>query len=171
MTLLRSRCSVHHTVLAAGAVLVLLGASGCAAVGSAETGSANAESSLVTESPTPEPASPESTEAADEITCAAYGDVVTILHNAQTAYFEDRMTQQELDGWFAVASRVLGNIPAAETGTVSEALAALQEAVPPVPDLRKTNFPFPDVDLPGVELSEACSEAGFEIAINAFTGG
>ncbi|MFB7252387.1 hypothetical protein [Microbacterium sp. NPDC056234] len=175
MTLPRPRRAVHRTALTFGAALVILGASGCTAVGSAETDSARAESTRVTETPSPsnEPPSSESTAAADEITCAAYGDVVTILHNAQTAYFEERMTQQELDGWFAVASRVLGNIPSADTGTVSESLVALQEAVPAVADLRKTNFPFPDgeVDVPGVSLSEACREAGFEVVINAFTGG
>ena len=171
MALLRFRRSVHRATLAAGAALVILGASGCTAVGSVETNPARAESARVTETPAPAPKSPESTAAADEITCATYADVATILHNAQTAYFEDRMTQQELDGWFAVASRVLGSIPSAGNGTVSEALAALQQAVPAVPDLRKTNFAFPDVGVAGVALNEACGEAGFEIAINAFTGG
>lgn len=171
MTLLRSRRSVHCTALATGAVLVLLGASGCTAVGSAATGSASAESTLVTETPAPEQAGPESTAAEDEITCAAYGDVQTIVHNAYVAFSEGRMGQQEKDGWYALASRVLGNIPSADSGQVAESLAALQEAVPAVPDLRATNIGSPDVVIPGVPLPEACKEAGFEVYTNAFTGG
>lgn len=171
MTSLRTPRTVQRAAIAAGAVLVLLGTAGCTA--SVEPEPSNSENAVVIEmaSPGPTPSAAESTAAEDEVTCAAYGDVLTILSNAQIGFFEDRMGKTEKDGWFAIASRVLGNIPSAESGPVADALATLKEDVPAVPDIDKTNFISPNVAVPGAPLGEACREAGFEVSVHGFTGG
>lgn len=107
----------------------------------------------------------------DEVTCAAFGDVQSILMNAYVAFNEDRMGRQERSGWNALASRVLGNIPSADDGPVAEALAALKEEVPAVQGIDPTNI-FSDEGTPtGGELYEACEAAGFPVTLNGFTGG
>ena len=124
-----------------------------------------------TASAAPEPISAETTSAQDEVTCEAFADVQTIVHNAQAAFHTDRMGQKELSAWFSLASRVLGNIPSAEEGPVAEALASLQQTVPAVPDLQSSNIVSEDGSVAGKELYEACTATGFEVVINGFTGG
>ena len=124
-----------------------------------------------TVSHTPEPASAETTSAEDEVTCAAFGDVQTIVHNAYVAFGEDRMGRQERSGWNALASRVLGNIPSADEGPVAEALAALKETVPAASGIGPSNIISEEGTLVGQELHEACKAARFEVILNGFTGG
>ncbi|MCS3844782.1 hypothetical protein [Microbacterium sp. AK031] len=120
---------------------------------------------------TPEPAAAETTAAQDEVTCAAFGDVQTILLNTSVAFNEDRMGQQERSGWNALASRVLGNIPSADEGPVAEALAALKGEVPAVQGIDPTNI-FLDEGTPaGQGVFEACEAAGFQVSVSGFTGG
>lgn len=155
-----------------GALLVLLGITGCTADGGPGDGSASAESAA-TESPTATPTAEPASTADDEVTCNAFGDVQTILHNAQAAFYDERMTQRELDGWAALASRVLGTIPAAEDGRVADALAAVKEAVPAVQaPLGSSNIISPrEWEAPGAELLAACEAAGFPVITNGFIGG
>lgn len=121
--------------------------------------------------PTTEPASAETTTEQDEVTCAAFGDVQTIVANAYIAFNDDRMDRQERSGWNALASRVLGNIPSADEGPVAEALAALKEEVPAAQGIDPTNIMADDGTLVGQDLYEACAAAGHEVILSSFTGG
>lgn len=124
-----------------------------------------------TASAAPEPASAVTTAAPDEVTCAAFGDVVTILGNVDVALNEDRMGQQEKNGWYALASRVLANVPSADAGPVAEALAAVKAEVPPAQGVERVTFGKPGGAVFGADLYEACRAAGFEVVLNGFTGG
>lgn len=81
------------------------------------------------------------------------------------------MSQKEKSASFSVASRVLGNIPSAEKGPVSDALAALKAAVPAVEDLNPSNIGSDEWSAPASDLFEARDAAGFEVVANTFTGG
>lgn len=116
----------------------------------------------------PEPASAVTTAAPDEVTCAAFGDVVTILSNVDVAVHEDRMGQQEK---YALASRVLANVPSADSGPVAEALAAVKAEVSPAQGVERVTFGKPGGPVFGADLYEACKAAGFEVVLNGFTGG
>lgn len=151
-----------------GLALATLTLAGCTAT---TTPQAAGPSPKPTVSATPEPASAETTAAQDEVTCAAFGDVQTIVTNAYVAFDEDRMGQQEKSGWYALASRVLGNIPSADEGPVAEALAALKEEVPAVQGIDPTNIGIDDGTLVGEDLFKACEAGGFEVPMNGFTGG
>lgn len=124
-----------------------------------------------TVSAAPELASAKTTAAPDEVTCAAFGDVVAIVGNVDVAFNEDRMGQQERSGWYALASRVSANIPSAEEGPVAEALAALKEEVPAVQGTAPANFGTPGGPVFGADLYEACADAGFEVVLSSYTGG
>lgn len=170
--LLARRYAQRGAVIAASALLVL-GVAGCTAPAEPSSGvSVSADVAAVAEeSPSPTPTSPETTSVADETTCAAFGDVTTILFNAEIAFRQDRMELQEKGGWYSLASRVLGNIPAADAGPVAEALAALKTAVPANPEVNSTNFDTDEGRAAVGAMHDACEAAGFQVAINAFTGG
>lgn len=171
MTLHRTRAFSRHAALVVGALLVLVGVTACAADGGPGGGGSSAEAAA-TETPIATPTEEPSSAADDEVTCNAFGDVQTILHNAQAAFYDERMTERELDGWTALASRVLGNIPAADDGRVSDALAAVKEAVPAVQaPLGPSNILSREWDVPGAELLAACEAAGFPVITNGFIGG
>ena len=157
-------------VLAALA-LAVTALAGCTATAPAAADPPPTATSTRTVSAAPEPASAETPAAPDEVTCAAFGDVVAILGNVDVAFHEDRMGQQERSGWYALASRVLGNIPSADEGPVAEALAALKEEVPAVQDIGPTNFGTPGGPVFGADLYKACEAAGFEVILLGFTGG
>ena len=170
MTHLRIRALARRAGITVGAVVLLLGATGCTASAAESDAFAGDESAAVTE--TPDESGAEAVSEEDEATCAAFGDVQTILHNAQSAFYGDRMGQQELDGWSALASRVLGSIPAAEEGRVGAALAAVQDAVPAVQEaLGPSNILSREWDVPGAELLAACEAAGFPVSTTGFVGG
>lgn len=160
MTPIRKRL----TVVAASAAVLMLSISGCTATPSPDDASPKPDAA-------PAAQTAESTEAEDEMTCAAFGDVLTIVHNAQVAFTEDRMTEKEQNAWFSLASRVLGNIPAADEGDVADALAAVKEAVPAAQDVSPSNIGSQDWAEPGSELYDACAAAGFEVATLGFAGG
>lgn len=171
MTLHRTRAFRLRVSLVVGALLVLVGVTACTAEGGQSDGGPSVESAA-TETPSAAPAEP-STAVDDEVTCNAFGDVQTILHNAQSAFHDERMSQRELDGWAALASRFLGNITAAEEGRVGEALAAVKEAVPAVQaPLGPSNIISPrEWEAPGAELLAACKAAGFPVSATGFIGG
>lgn len=170
--LLARRFSRRGAAVAASALLVL-GAACCSAPAEPSSDAAvDADVAVVAEeSPSPTPTSADTTSVADEMTCAAFGDVVTILFNAEVALRDGRMERLEQRGWYSIASRVLGNIPAADAGPVAEALAALKTAVPPVAEVNSTNFDADEGRVAVGEMHEACDAAGFQVVTNAFTGG
>jgi hypothetical protein len=109
----------------------------------------------------------------DSDSCVAVGDVMTIVMNADTAVREGRMQAQEQQGWYRLATRVLDQVPTTGQGAVSDTVAQLQAAAPPIA--------FGAMQLAGVgsgewdnafqALTTSCEDAGAELAIEGFTGG
>ncbi|ROR72990.1 hypothetical protein [Bogoriella caseilytica] len=106
--------------------------------------------------------------------CSAYGDVLTILENADLALDSGRMDIQEHEGWYALATRVLDRLPATGTSEVSEAIADLQSIAPAV-------APGASGDIGGVgssdwddaeeSLGSACEDLDTPLTISVFSGG
>ena len=172
MTPVRTRITSRRVALALASAVLVAGMAGCAAP--ADTGRDARSSATPTAVKTPTPGPTIRTEAtldADEVTCAAFGDVLTIVNNAMVASVEGRMSEEELSRWYSLASRTLGTIPAAEEGTVAEALAALRSAVPAVPNVEPSDVDTDEFLALGAALREACKAAGFEVVSIGFTGG
>lgn len=120
-----------------------------------------------------QPAATDPTEA-DAAACTAFGDVLTILANADVALSERRMAAQEQDGWYALATRVLGRLPSGGDSAVQTAIGALQEAAPAVWSTgfgESTGVRSPAWSQAEVDLGTACEAAGSPLAIAMFTGG
>lgn len=109
----------------------------------------------------------------DEDICRAFSDVLTITVNADAGLRDGRMAQQEQLGWYRLATRELDHIPTNGDGAVSDALGALKSAAPPIilGALLPTGIGTADWDMASADLSSACIAAGFEEAVEAFTGG
>lgn len=118
------------------------------------------------------PIESESSAITDADTCAAMGDVITIAANADVGVRERRMSAQEQQGWYQLATRVLALVPTRGEGEVSAAVAGLQTAVPPATAGARVWQPesvqFDDAYL---AVAEACKAAGSEISTLMFTGG
>jgi len=121
----------------------------------------------------PAPSSTVSAQAQDGNTCDAFGDVLTVIDNADAGLAERRMEAQERDGWYRVATRVLDRIPTRGTGAVHESIQELRAAAPAV----KLGAILPTGIRSGAwssglsSLAEACAAEGFDLASEAFTGG
>lgn len=143
------------SIAAAGAVVL----AGCAA----SDGPAAAQSTAT---------GPESSAVTDADTCAAMGDIITIAANADVGVRERRMSAQEQQGWYQLATRVLALVPTRGEGEVSEAVAGLQAAVPPATAgalvWQPESVQYVDAYL---AVAEACKAAGSEIGTLMFTGG
>lgn len=109
----------------------------------------------------------------DEHSCTGFGDVLTIALNADAGLRDGRMADQEQQGWYRLATRVLDGVPAREDGAVSDALNALKTVAPPVAlaAVQPTGIGSSEWNIGLDELSFACRDAGFETAVNKFTGG
>ena len=150
---------------AAVVVFVLGSLTGCTASPSVgDTSTAQPSTATATATPTPTP-----TAADDERTCAALGDVRTILFNARAAFSTDRMSQDELNAWAALASRVLSNTPGADHGPIADAVDAVKAAAPDGQSLLGS-FAL-GADDPTAELAAACEGAGFTVVMSGFVGG
>lgn len=122
-----------------------------------------------TRSETPTPAA----SVTDEASCNAFGDVLTIIFNADVALREGRMQAQEHEGWYVLATRVLDRVPTRGEGAVSDAVAALKQLAP------ATDQGVDGTSGLGTQawgndtqaLDSACAAAGTELAVAAFTGG
>lgn len=151
------RLSLYGAVVVA---FVIGGATGCTASTDVGKATSTAQSAAAT---------PESTAVDDERTCAALGDVRTILFNARAAFIDGRMGQDELNHWAALASRVLSNAPGADDGTIADALEAVKEAAP---DGQSLLGGFaPEGNDPTAELAAACEAAGYTVVMSGFVGG
>ena len=158
--------SRQSIILASLAVVGALTLSGCAA--SAEA------------APTESAASAESTESAasagsttDAMTCAGFNDALTIIVNADAGLAEGRMAEQEQQGWYRLATRVLDGVPTRGDGAVSDVTTAMKDLAPGVAlgAMGTTGIGSAEWDVARDELSAACSEAGTEMAVERFTGG
>lgn len=120
------------------------------------------------------PASPTPTGAVtDEVTCTAFGDVLTIIGNVDVALREGRMEAQEQQGWYGLATRVLDRIPTRGEGAVSDAIAALQEMAQAIaPGVGGTpGFGTAEWSRGTRKLDAACADAGAQLTVEGFTGG
>jgi hypothetical protein len=109
----------------------------------------------------------------DAAVCAAYGDVMTIVENADLGLADGRMAAQERDGWHRLATRVLDRLPSGEDSAVRSAIARLQEAAPADPPGYDDPIGVgsPEWDDAQFALGAACDDAGSPLGIMVFTGG
>lgn len=103
--------------------------------------------------------------------CDAYGDVLTIVENADIALADGRMDAQEQHGWYGLATRVLGRLPGDGGSAVQTAVGALQEAAPAGTSAESTGVRSPAWVEAERDLGTACDDAGAPLAITMFTGG
>ncbi|WP_152231770.1 hypothetical protein [Georgenia ruanii] len=138
------------------------------AVESAATQPATPSEELVTADP------PADEPIDDAAICTAYGDVLTILENADLGLDDGRMAEQEHEGWYQLATRVLDRLPSSGGGAVRDAIADLQDVAPAIPSgagedpagVRSTEWYAAEE-----VLGAACDDLGVPLAINVFTGG
>lgn len=109
----------------------------------------------------------------DAAVCSAYGDVMTIVENADLGLADGRMAAQERDGWHRLATRVLDRLPADEDSAVRSAIARLQEAAPADPSRfeEPIGVGSPEWDHAQFVLGAACDDVGAPLAVTVFTGG
>lgn len=109
----------------------------------------------------------------DEVTCTAFGDVLTIVGNVDVARREGRMEEPEQQGWYGLATRVLDRIPTRGEGAVSDAIGALQELAPATAQGVVGTPGFGTAEwIRGTQaLASACADAGAETTVEGFTGG
>ena len=83
------------------------------------------------------------------------------------------MAAQEQAGWHRLATRVLDNVPTTGQGDVSEAASALKNAAPAIKlgVTRATGIQSAQWESARQQLVDACESAGFEAAIEMYTGG
>ncbi|QJW36768.1 hypothetical protein [Cellulosimicrobium protaetiae] len=111
--------------------------------------------------------------AEDAAACAAYGDVLTILENADIGLADGRMEAQEHDGWYRLATRVLDRLPSGGDSAVQTAIGELQEAAPVASgaSAEPTGVHSPEWDDAEADLGDACDAVGAPLTIAVFTGG
>lgn len=164
----RARFATSRLAFAVGTVAIIAGITGCAtAMAPADTVADATETAVATPSPTTRDAT-----VTDEESCEVFTDVSTILQNATAGLHDERMTQQEYDGWLRLATRVLDRVPTRGEGAVSDAIDALKEAAPAVP---AGTYGAASIGTPewyaAAPLAKACSAAGYQIFAEGFTGG
>lgn len=149
-------------------VLASAAMSGCSAEGPDAEAAAQPEPAV--ESSAPEPTPGEA--AGDAEICSAYGDVLTILENADIALDDGRMEPQEHRGWHALATRVLDRLPSTGDGPVHSAVAELKAvAVPAGRGQAPEGVRSLEWYAAEEALGAACDELGTPLAISMFTGG
>ncbi|MGW6227963.1 hypothetical protein ACWFQT_12675 [Cellulosimicrobium cellulans] len=112
--------------------------------------------------------------AEDAAACAAYGDVLTILENADLSLADGRMDAQERDGWYRLVTRVLDRLPSDGDTAVQTAIGELQEVAPALPPgafAESTGVHSPEWDDAEGDLGDACDAVGAPLTIDMFTGG
>lgn len=123
----------------------------------------------------PSPTTPTEAEALDDATiCTAFGDVLTIVENADIGLADGRMEAQEHHGWYQLATRVLDRLPSSGDSAVQTAIGELQEVAPAVPSgafAESTGVGSPAWSQAEGDLGAACDELGAPLAVSMFTGG
>ncbi len=110
----------------------------------------------------------------DAATCVAYSDVMTIVENADLGLADGRMAEQERDGWYRLATRVLGRLPSGGDSAVQTAVGDLQAAAPAVAVgtfAESTGVGSPEWSQAQADLGDACEALGAPLTIAPFTGG
>ncbi len=111
--------------------------------------------------------------ATDAESCEAFGDVSTIVSNADAGLADGRMEAQERDGWHRLATRVLDRIPTSGGGPVHDAIEQLKAVAPPVRLGAVADVDFRSVAWADAEsdLAKACAASQVDLTIEGFTGG
>ncbi|MDF2807066.1 MAG: hypothetical protein K0S43_2012 [Cellulosimicrobium sp.] len=111
--------------------------------------------------------------AEDVAACTAYGDVLTIVENADLSLADGRMGAQEHDGWYRLATRVLDRLPSDGDSAVQTAIGELQAAAPVTSGAsgESTGVHSPEWDDAEADLGDACDAVGAPLTIDMFTGG
>lgn len=157
-------------VLAAVLGTVVVG--GCSADGEAPTGQNGATQDAAPETATAAPAADEAMD--DAAICIAFGDVLTIVENADLGLADGRMEAREHEGWHQLPTRVLDRLPSTGDSTVHTAITQLQEIAPAVPSgagYEPTGVRSPEWYEVKAGLRPACDDLGAPLAIKVFTGG
>lgn len=163
------RWAVLSATVLSTAVLCACSAGGEGHAGGAEAPEAGVEVQRPSSTTPAEDAAP-----GDAAICTAFGDVLTIVENADLGLADGRMEAHEHDGWYQLATRVLGRLPSGGDSAVQVAIGELQEVAPAVPSGAVA-------DVTGVRSAEwsqvvgdlggACDALGAPLAISVFTGG
>ncbi|WP_143317248.1 hypothetical protein [Cellulosimicrobium sp. KWT-B] len=161
-------------VVLSTAVLVGCGSGGAGTVDGAEE--PEAASSAAPSPATDAPADDGDQDGApdDAATCVASSDVMTIVENADLGLADGRMAEQERDGWYRLATRVLGRLPSGGDSAVQTAVGELQAAAPAVAVgtfAESTGVGSPEWSQAQADLGDACEALGAPLTIAPFTGG
>jgi len=107
------------------------------------------------------------------MTCTGFNDVMTIIVNADHGLADGRMAEQEQQGWYRLATRVLDGVPTRGEGAVSDVTTAMKDLAPRVAlgAMGTTGIGSTEWNVARDDLSTACSDAGTEMAVEGFTGG
>lgn len=161
-----------HTRIAAlnvvlGAAALTAGLAGCATSTTANGAQApaSAPAAAATSSPTVESVT------TDQDSCAALGDVLTIVQNAGMGLKSGRMDQDEYDGWLRLATRVLDRVPVRGDGQVSTDIDALKTIAPAVSISSNAATGIATRKWDVAPVDAACQEAGAPLQVQSFTGG
>nr|WP_297428391.1 hypothetical protein [uncultured Actinotalea sp.] len=123
----------------------------------------------------PAPAVPRPDDGMDDAAiCSGFGDVLTIVTNADAGLADGRMETQERDGWYQLATRVLDRLPSDEDSAVRAAIGELQEIAPAAPAgavFDPTGVRSRAWNDAEAALGSACEDVGAPLAITMFTGG
>lgn len=121
--------------------------------------------------PTESPASAAPT--TDAMTCTGFNDALTIISNADAGLSEGRMAEQEQQGWYRLATRILDGVPTRGEGAVSDVTIEMKGIAPRLAlgAIGTTGIGSVEWDVARDALSAACSDAGTEMAVEQFTGG
>ncbi|MEV8027628.1 hypothetical protein [Cellulosimicrobium funkei] len=155
-------------------VLSTVAVGGCSGGGGAQAGAIEGSTaSAATQQPSQDEV-PEAEILDDAAICAAYGDVLTIVENADLALAEGRMEPQEHDGWYQLATRVLDRLSSTGDSDVQRSIGQLKEVAPAVASgafTDSTGVRSPEWDEAEGALGTACDDLGAPLVINTFTGG
>lgn len=165
------RFATARLLFAAGVLTATASIAGCASHANAAAAAPDvSETGNSTVAPTTQ------SKVTDAQSCEEFSDVLTILHNAMVGLNEERMTEQEYDGWLRLATRVLDRIHTTGQGAVSDGIAALKAAAPAISletiPVGKSGTPIGTPDwYNAAPLNDACSAAGYQLSAEGFTGG
>ncbi len=148
---------------------------GCGSGGAGPTDGTEEPEAASSAAPSPATDAPADDGAPDDAeTCVAYSDVMTIVENADLGLADGRMAEQERDGWYRLATRVLGRLPSGGDSAVQTAVGELQAAAPAVAVgtfAESTGVGSPEWSQAQADLGDACEALGTPLTIAPFTGG
>ncbi|WP_340696928.1 hypothetical protein [Cellulosimicrobium funkei] len=162
-------------VAAAAVVLSTAVLVGCGSGGAGPADGTEEPAAASSAAPSPATDAPAQDGAPDDAaTCVASSDVMTIVENADLGLADGRMAEQERDGWYRLATRVLGRLPSGGDSAVQTAVAELQAAAPAVAVgtfAESTGVGSPEWSQAQADLGDACEALGAPLTIAPFTGG